>query len=95
MSKCDFCMSPHPVWDYPCESFALLNAVTGQEEWVSEDGWLACEECHQLIATNHREGLLMRVYRAINPTPFNRLLLVMVYDKFYQLHQPATRIKGA
>ena len=54
--RCDFC---HPAkrarWDYPADSFKYVR--NGHLPFHSEGGWLACEQCAQLIEDNDREGL--------------------------------------
>lgn len=52
--KCDFCSSPTPSWRYPAESFHDLFGSRSVEDW------LACEECHALIAAGDRIGLARR-----------------------------------
>jgi hypothetical protein len=54
MSLCDFCSSPAPAWRYPAGTF------TDRFGSRSVGDWLACEDCHRLIASDDRTALARR-----------------------------------
>lgn len=54
MVICDFCSSGRPAWRYPAESFTDMFGSRSVSDWV------ACEECHLLIAAGARKGLARR-----------------------------------
>ena len=58
---CDFCSSESPAWRYPATSF--LDARGSQ----SVSDWIACEECHALIAAGNRDGLAARALPVASP----------------------------
>ena len=58
MIICDFCSTPNPTWRYPAKSFEAEQH--GNVHINSEGDWAACDECHRLIQTGNREGLLTR-----------------------------------
>jgi hypothetical protein len=54
---CDFC-SGQPAWRYPAETF---NATPGEPlPLISEDDWVACDECAALIERNEWNALARR-----------------------------------
>jgi hypothetical protein len=52
-AACDFCSAPDPVWRYPASRFMApqTTAIIDEdglrtENYISDDDWAACEECH-------------------------------------------------
>jgi hypothetical protein len=54
-------MSPRPAWRYPARSF--FDALGSESLW----DWLACQDCHMLIESQDRNGLIERAIRHLSP----------------------------
>lgn len=61
--RCDFCSSQEPAWRYPAATF--LDAVGS----VSQEDWLACDECQELIEAEQRDALARRAMHCIGMRP--------------------------
>lgn|ERR1700729_98732 len=48
--RCDLCHTTEVKWDYDCADFEL-PLLDGQT-FVSTGGWIACEECSDIIEQN-------------------------------------------
>lgn len=70
---CDFCLDPHPTWDFGCSNFVDEGSLTGNIEvdiGVALGDWAACDKCKDLIVTNNWERLADRsVQGQINHNP--------------------------
>jgi hypothetical protein len=57
--KCDFCSPPKLArWDYPASTFEVhFKPGSTPPGFRSEGGWLACDECADMIEADDREGL--------------------------------------
>lgn len=74
MMQCDFCSSPDVKWAYKAEPFAGMVLGVDRDgdimsrHFSSDDGWAACDACHQLIEAGDRDGLIDRcLYQSHNP----------------------------
>ncbi len=52
---CDFCSSEKIRWHYPAKTFSFPSL-----SWQSEEGWIACHQCSQLIEEGQIEALAQR-----------------------------------
>jgi len=60
---CDFCLDPHPTWDFGCENFVDSGTVTPNPEndiGVALGDWAACDKCKDLIVADQYERLADR-----------------------------------
>lgn len=61
---CDFCMKPHPTWDFPAAPFhawtEVLPEVTNDMASINE--WAACDDCRLLVEADEYEALAERSY---------------------------------
>lgn len=48
--KCDFCHAPSVKWDYDAQDFEL--PLLDGRTFVSQGGWIACDECSSIIEQN-------------------------------------------
>lgn len=84
MASCDFCGAQRPAWRYPARSF--FDALG----FKSLGDWLACQECHILIAAGEREKLTERSLkhqvppRIPNGKAWSRLYVNHLHDLFVQ-----------
>lgn len=60
--KCDFCSEP-PRWVYPAGDFII--EAPGPNDYGSEGGWAACDDCHDIIETGDQEKLVYRCVRKL------------------------------
>ncbi|MGB7589184.1 MAG: hypothetical protein WBM00_10800 [Solirubrobacterales bacterium] len=51
---CDFCTTVDPVWMFPCGEVRVVGNVLFN---ASDDEWLTCERCHDLIEAGDLAGL--------------------------------------
>lgn len=58
---CDFCLDTRSRWEYPCKRFVLDEIGFG-----SDDNWLACERCAEMIEKHDFGGLTARTVRSWN-----------------------------
>lgn len=56
---CDFCLDARTRWEYPCKRFVLDEIGFG-----SDDNWLACGRCAELIERGDFGGLSARSVRS-------------------------------
>lgn len=58
---CDFCLDPHPTWDFGCENF-LDEAGPNDENTVGValGDWAACDACKRLIVADEWDRLADR-----------------------------------
>lgn len=62
---CDFCSAP-PLWLFPAEHFDMgTNVFDPAIVHRSESDWAACQECHDLIQAEDRQGLAERTLTTI------------------------------
>lgn len=45
--RCDFCLAPDPIWDYPAAGGPALP--NGPFDALADDGYAACAACAELI----------------------------------------------
>lgn len=60
LAVCDFCNARPTTWNVGAGAFQL----EGPAPMLSDEDWLACEPCGQLIADNDRRGLNQRALEA-------------------------------
>ena len=60
---CDFCSAPDAGWRHPARSFIgyVAPGIVGE----SVGDWAACAQCHELIVSNDRAGLVERSLSAL------------------------------
>jgi hypothetical protein len=56
---CDFCFDSRLRWEYDCETFTIPEINFG-----SENGWLSCDRCSDLIEEQNWEALSDRSIRS-------------------------------
>jgi hypothetical protein len=56
---CDFCFDARLRWEYDCETFTVDEIGFG-----SENGWLSCDRCSDLIEAENWEALHDRSIRS-------------------------------
>ena len=56
---CDFCLDSRVRWQYDCGTYVLPEFGFG-----SEDGWVACDTCADMIEAGDQEGLARRSIRS-------------------------------
>lgn len=58
---CDFCSEQPVVKEYPCRSFTMIgSSINKIPNLDSENSWMACQTCADLIDSNSWSGLLNR-----------------------------------
>lgn len=63
---CDFCLEPHPTWDFGCANFVDEASVTPDptlDIGVALGDWAACDKCKTLIVAKNWDGLADRSIR--------------------------------
>lgn len=60
---CDFCLTPHPTWDFSCEDFTDQQSVTSDTRidiGTSLGDWASCNPCKELIVAGRWDDLADR-----------------------------------
>lgn len=64
---CDFCLVPHPTWDFPCGE---VGASVGDTVMISYSDWASCNTCKELIDADQYPALVERIlHNRINVDP--------------------------
>ena len=70
---CDFCLDPHPIWNFGCRDFVDHQSVTpdpAQDIGVALGDWAACTKCKELIVADRWDALADRsIQGQINHNP--------------------------
>lgn len=70
---CDFCLDPHPTWDFGCNNFVDVNSVTpdpANDVGVALGDWASCTKCKDLIVADEWDRLADRsIQGQINYNP--------------------------
>ena len=57
---CDFCLEPHPTWDFNCENFVDRNGPVKDDLAASLGAWTACNTCKDLVMAGQWDELADR-----------------------------------
>lgn len=57
---CDFCLEPHPTWDFPCGPMRRAYG-TVETAVMSVGDWAACDTCKELVVSDNYEELVERI----------------------------------
>lgn len=57
---CDFCLEPHPMWDFPCAPMQPVIA-SSDTAIVSVGDWAACNTCKELVVSDDYVDLVERI----------------------------------
>lgn len=95
---CDFCISPDPIWTYPCKSFSIEIGMkvepggTDTKSYGSVSDWGACQQCHDDIEADRWTAIAERNldYEPIRrQEPIRSYLIVKLEEmyKAFRLHR--------
>jgi hypothetical protein len=61
---CDFCLDPHPTWDFGCNDFVDTGGIVTPDNevdiGVAMGDWAACTPCKELVVANEWDRLVDR-----------------------------------